>query len=254
MRRKSLIFGLPIFLIGGTAIGIYSLDTYLFENPHIEKELIAKSEAYGEGLLDMSNPWGTFNPDDPAAFLMSFMVGADPDLKKRFREALAKVDPEKLERLAMMFNAMELSDAQRTKFANLLIVVMSSEKALQNISRVLDILERLGKFGSQVGVAGADLLSEASTLEQEEQLEGELPAEEVISEPILLGFLDIKDPNDLSNLMEALLELPEDIYHDLMSILPKVDPGDADFLAAFLKELSVSERKRFVNFIVKLAS
>jgi hypothetical protein len=249
LYRKALTFGLPIVIVSGVATGIANLDNYLFENPDIENELLAKSQAYSEDLLDMSNPWGTFSADDPSGSLMSFMLGADPILKKRFREALGKVAPDRLASLALMLNTMELSNAQRTQFANLLIVVMSSEKAMQNISRALDIFEKLGTVSTAGPVADID----STELVNKEGLStgllsSQLTKKSIAPQSILLGFLDIEEPEGLSNLMEALLELPERSYVDVMGVVSSLSPKYANYLVNLFGELNVTQTNTIIRF------
>lgn len=251
--KKMVIFGVPTALSTGVLSFVFLMDHSLHENPELHRQLISESQAYQEGLLDMSNPWNTFNADDPASYLLSLMVGADVDLRQRLSKALQKVSPERLETLAFLFSSFELNDEQKNRFAQLLIVVMSSEKALNNIERVLDILT---KFSENQGARtllkkqGLDAEVQAPALEAGEVLEE--AGEEQAEEALLLGFLDIKDPKGLGDLVEMLLELPESSYEDVMKLISGLPPKYGRFMVSLAGELSGSQTRKIVAFTDKI--
>jgi hypothetical protein len=259
-RKKFLVFGLPSLLVAGTLGGIALMDHFLFQNPNIEKQLLAKQNSYGARLLDMSNPWGTLSSDDPAAFLMAMLGSADSTLREKFQQVLGKLTPERLEKLARIFNTIEFSEKQKARFARLLVYVLGSESGAAKLERVFDIMQRLSEAKMAKAKTANDGEMENQALDQvaKEGLEapatgeGQTAGEKTGVGDVLVGFLDIEDPAVFDELVEMLIQLPEALYNEIMNIVVSLPPKYSRQLIDLVQSLNANQTKKVVGLLEQM--
>ena len=95
-RQMLVSFSLPASIVVGAMTSMAVVDQFLFENPDFERKVIAEQQAYLDSVLDMSNPWGTLDADNPASFLMALLIGVDSSVMQKFRALLKQMDLRKI--------------------------------------------------------------------------------------------------------------------------------------------------------------
>jgi hypothetical protein len=255
--RRVVTFGVPALVTAGVMASVVMVDLYLHENPEVKARLEREQFARMAGHMDMSNPWGVFDPEDPTSFLMTLFSGTSPELKKKFREAVAKLSPEKLRLLSTLLGAIDFTQSQKEKFARLMVVALSGDRGSERLSRALDIVERLAtkkairKKAKATDVEGA---VEQEVLEGEPQLE-EAIEEDAVSESVgssLLVFLDVQEPAAFDRVLEVLVALSPDVYESVMGVISDLPAQYTRQLIEVVNELSTSETKTVIGVLERV--
>jgi hypothetical protein len=151
----------------------------------------------------------------------------------------------------MIFSTLELSEKQQRNFAQLMIVIVSSEKALQNIGRVMEIIEVLATPKAQI--SQKDSLNNSTLPEEDSQeelspenLEQLLQEQELVEAP-LLGFLEIEDPESLTNMVELMVNLPESSYRQLMGLMNNLSTKHAEYLGGLVTDLNAAQGQQVLD-------
>jgi hypothetical protein len=241
-KRNLMVFVMPITLVSGAGMSMIALERFLFENPELERSLALRERAYLESLLDMSNPWGLLDMNNPAAFIASILSKVNPEMRARLIKVLGGVDPERLERFAAMLNMVELSHKQKGRLVRMLLI-LGEKSGTVKLSRVLDVLERLGEASVK---QGAEPKEKEGALVVEKSSEG-LPQQENLENGLmLLSFLDIEDPAAFDHLIELLVYLPESVYESVMEIVTVLPMRYSGILVDLVSVLNVSQTQKLL--------
>lgn len=249
-KKYILSFGVPTLITAGVMGGIVIADRYLHENPDLKERLEIQQMARLASHADMSNPWGTYNADDPSSFLMTLFVGTSPELREKFQKALAKLSAEKLQLLSAVLGAIDFTQDQKDKFARLMVVALSGDKGTEKISRALDIFERLG--ASKVGAkksqgeepgsrgTGGEVLAPDGQTPPGQQPQFQKAELTELASPLLV-FLEVQEPAKFDRVLDVLISLSPDVYDSVMGVITDLSPQYTGQLIEVFNDMSTEE-------------
>ena len=252
--RRFISFGVPAVITAGVMAGVVITDRYLHENPHVKAQLEREQAARMASHLDMSNPWGVFNSDDPTSFLMSLFIGTSTELREKFKKALSKLSTDKLRLLSSLLGAIDFTQSQKEKFARLMVIALSGDRSQDRLTRALDIVEKLSaKKMAKKKTAEADGVQDSISQEGEQDAVLEKEAEEVTdTSSSLLVFLDVQEPAAFDRVLEVLVSLSPDVYESVMGIVASLPSQYTRQLIEVVNELSTGETKTVISVLERV--